>query len=54
MSIAKKFLQSFDLQEMGKVATNVQFFTRSTVWDFADGSTLYVQMYGASYATDAA
>ena len=31
-------------------AVTVQFFTRSTVYSFADGSKLTVNMYGPSYA----
>lgn len=32
-------------------ATEVQFFTRETIYDFADNSRLYLKMYGTSYAT---
>lgn len=52
MSIAKQFLASFDLIAADKAAVRVQFFTRNTVYEFSDGSILYLQMYGSSYATN--
>lgn len=53
MSIAKSFLSQHAYAEAAASAVNVQFFTRSTIMKFSDGSTLYIQMYGLSYATDA-
>lgn len=53
-SIAKRHLATMDMSAITKDATDAQFFTRNTVFNFADGSVLYIQMYGASYATDGA
>ena len=33
-----------------KLAVDVQFFTRSTIYRFTDGSVLTQNMYGPSYA----
>lgn len=47
MTLAQQVLTNSSICDQ---ATNVQFFTRSTVYDFADGSRLTVNMYGRSYA----
>ena len=47
MNTAKQALINPDLLIF---ATDVQFFNRSTVYSFADGSKLTVNMYGPSYA----
>jgi hypothetical protein len=47
MNQAQQALKNADLRND---AVDVQFFTRSTVYRFADGSKLTVNMYGPSYA----
>lgn len=50
MSLAQQALENFELV---KLAISTQFFTRSSVYDFADGSSLTVNMFSRSWATPA-
>lgn len=47
MNIARQALTNYELRN---TAVDVQFFTRSTIYRFADDSCLTVNMYGPSYA----
>ena len=47
MNQAQQALKNANLRDS---AVTVQFFTRSTVYSFSDGSKLTVNMYGPSYA----
>ena len=47
MNQAQQALKNASLRDG---AVTVQFFTRSTVYSFSDGSKLTVNMYGTSYA----
>ena len=48
MNLAQQALTNHALTSQ---AVDTQFFTRSTVYRFADGSVLTQNMYGPSYAT---
>lgn len=43
--------QALQAPALTSSAVDAQFFTRATVYRFADGSVLTQNMYGPSYAT---
>jgi hypothetical protein len=51
MTLAQIGLRNFAI--VADRVVNAQFFTRSTIYVFEDGSTLTLNMYGTSYAAPA-